>query len=502
MAPLPLTQRWQALRRQPEFRIWLLATAVILLNALSQRLVSSTADVDQAGELFRSQWWAWGYGSQPPLYSWITRSLLLITGPSLWVLAGIKVALLSTLMATSLRIGRLVGFSTSQQWIAVAGFALIPQFAWEGQRDLTHSVLAATLALLAVLQLLRLERAGSWINYGIAGALAAAGLLSKYNFLVFLAALLAAGLCLESYRRRLLHPRVLFAVGVMALLVAPHLGWVLHNPELALGGFDKLDSQSDLIAARLRGVISGIKAALAFLSPLWCAALVLLWGRVQPTQERGQKLLRRLPIALAATLLVVILVTGATRIKDRWYQSLLVYAPLVVASLAGPAPLRGRQRLLPLAAATSVAVAAVALPGRTLLAGITGKSSRPNLPMQELLLAVQRQSPSPDLILADDGLLAGNIRLTFPHTPVWRVGASNPPLPSGTRLRHVLILRQASGQQAEGGEALSALLDALGLPATPLHFHAISKPLLWDSSKTQEIQWSLITLPAAISPNA
>ncbi|MCP9928279.1 glycosyltransferase family 39 protein [Cyanobium sp. CH-040] len=462
--------------------LWLLATAWFALNAASQRLFSATAETDQAAELVRSQLWQWGYGSQPPLYTWLARLLLELSGPALWPLLVLKVAILSALVASLLQIGRLLRFSPAQQAIAVAGIALIPQFAWESQRDLTHSVLATLLAALTLLQLLRLQRSPTAGHYALAGVLGAGGMLSKYTFGVFLLGALLAGLSLPAFRRRLLDARMLIALAVGAGLLAPHLLWALGQPDLALGGLDKLQAGPAFPIAQLRGLASAAWTAIAFLTPLWIVGLVLVAKRLQPPGNPGQRLLARLPLAIAVVLTLVILVSGATRIKDRWYQNLLFYAPVLLAVLSGPAPPSRRLRLYLQSAGLAAAAVSVALPARIPLAGALGRTSALNEPVVELLGRIRERQQAPVLVIASDSFLGGNARRVFPDVPVLPAQAlqrfEGPPLAGGEGL--VLLLASAETKEGRGLPGLLEGLEAAGLQAPePGSFTAVTAPARW-----------------------
>ncbi|MGC5197344.1 glycosyltransferase family 39 protein [Aphanothece microscopica] len=399
----------------------------MLLNAISQGLVSGTADRDQAEQLLLSQSWQLGYGPQPPLYTYLVKLVFLVTGPALWPLLGLKVGLLSLLVAALLGVGRELAFSARQQLIAVSGLALIPQLIWESQRDLTHSVLATSVAALTLLQLLRLQRQPTATGYAGLGLLAAAGLLSKYSYGLFLASLVLAALSLPSFRRVLLRPRLILSLAIPAALVLPHLQWVVDHAPLSLGGLEKLELEGGL-ASRPRGLLSAAAAALAFLSPFWLAAVAVLWrsssaGEEQPSAAIGggrsqrARLLLRLPLCLAAVLLAFVLATGASRIKDRWYQPLLFYAPVSVAVLAGALD-RRRQRALVAAAVVAATATSLLLPGRTVLAGLTGRNDSRTAPLLPLLAQVQREQGRPDWIVASGTFLGGNARQVFEATPV------------------------------------------------------------------------------------
>lgn len=470
-------------------RLWLGISLYLLLNALSQGLMSGTADQDQAEQVLLAQRWELGYGAQPPLYTYLVQLLFLFTGPALWPLLGLKAGLLSLLVAAVLLIGRQLQFRADQHLVSLAGMALIPQFIWESQRDLTHSVLATTMAALTLLQLLRLRQRPAPSRFISLGCLLALGLLSKYSFAVFAVSLLLAALSLPAFRRALLRPELALAAAMALLLLAPHLGWVLQHGELALAGLAKTQRTS---GPAWSGILSALKAGIAFLTPFWLVALALLWPerqqllRADPERAPDQALLQRLPLALLVVLLTFVLSTGATRIKDRWYQSLLFYAPLSVASLAPP--LAGRRlRWLVGTGLAAAGTAALLLPGRTALAGLTGKSSRPNYPLPQLVAGLVSHHGTPDLIVASNGLLAGNARLALPDVPVLtnRFPARISPAGPSMRLKVLLLL-----DRDDAPARLASLLP----PGEHLpQLQTFSLPEVWATQRAYGIRYAWMT---------
>lgn len=498
--PAPSAFPGSRLIQSSDGKLWLLATAIIAFNAITQGLVSTTADVDQSGELVHSQWLAWGYSSQPPLYTWLVHLLFRVTGPSLWALRALKVALLSTIVASTLRIGRQLRFSPSQQTLAVVGLALIPQLAWEAQRDLTHSVLAAAMSLLTLHQLLATEARKTTLNYGLAGVVAAAGVLSKYTYAPFVVSLLAAALLVPAYRRTVVHPRAVLSLLVFSLLVAGHGIWALSHPLQALDGLDKLEVGSEsMLLDRLQGITSALVNALAFLTPLWIAAAALCWGRIQPTSAPGEQLLRRLPATTAAVMLVVVLITGATRIKDRWYQSLLAYAPLVVASLAGPSQPRRLRRVVTATGATAALAASILLPGRTVFAGIIGQHSRPNMPLRRLMGRLPVSDARPDLILASSSLLAGNARLLYPDLPVLSANALAR-RPVELEGESVLLIRGADDKKATAESLDRVIGEHIHTRPDSIPYQTIHEGLLWLPDQQQSLSWALLRVDGRENP--
>ncbi len=478
-----------------EHRLWLIATAWLLLNALSQWLVSGTADRDQAEQLLLSQSWQLGYGPQPPLYTYLVKLSFLVTGPALGTLMVLKVALLSLLVAALLGIGRELAFSPRQQVIALSGLTLIPQIVWESQRDLTHTVLATSMAALTLLQLLRLQRQPAPAGYAALGLLAAAGLLSKYNYGLFLTSLVISALSLRPFRRVLLRPPLILTLGILTMLIAPHLAWVLGNGPLALGAIEKLELANG-IESRLAGLLSAAGAALAFLTPLWLAAVMLFWRRPSPQAPSrpgtpSRLLLLRLPLVLGGVMLAVVLTTGASKIKDRWYQPLLFYAPVSLAALAGKGD-RRRERAMVVGAITAAGLTSLLLPARTALAGLTGRPSSRNAPLPELLRQLdQGGQQQPDLIAASSSLLAGNARLVFPTVPVLtpkapKEGAGRPPLPVGSEPRVLVLI----DQDDDPAVTLAMLTGLRSLSLEPGQLRTRSLPLRWVPQKRYTIRYA------------
>ena len=161
--------------------LWGIVVAYVTINALTQRLVSGTAELDQSQQLLLSQDWQFGYSGQPPLYTWLVMGVFAITGPSLSALLGIKVVLLSSLAAILIGVGRQFLFSKQQHLITIVSMVFILQFIWESQRDLTHSVLVTVMSAATLLQIVRAQRNPITSNYIILGLLVGMGIISKYN---------------------------------------------------------------------------------------------------------------------------------------------------------------------------------------------------------------------------------------------------------------------------------------------------------------------------------
>jgi 4-amino-4-deoxy-L-arabinose transferase-like glycosyltransferase len=390
----------------------LLATAFtfFLLNALSQGWVSGTADLDQAQQLLLTQDLSFGYGSQPPLYTWVMHGVFAVTGPSLWALLLFKVLLLTLLVAGAIRVAERLGLSGARLVLTVLGLALLPQFVWESQRDLTHSLLASVCAMWTLAVVLGLRANADRSGYVALGVCVGLGMLAKYNYAFFLAALLLTSASFTETRRALFNPPILLSAGIATLLVMPHALWVVsHHHQAVASSVGKLAINTDLGPAT--GLINLGDAAFQFALPLLIAWAVS--ARAWITASVEARFILRLFLVTLGLLILFVLISGTSQIKDRWLQPLLFFLPFLVGLVSDLRP-----RLYAGLALGVMILVAIALPGRTLLANWTGSPQRPNLPYSTLSEQLRAQVGTPSWIVSDRELLAGNLRLAFPEARV------------------------------------------------------------------------------------
>jgi len=149
-------------------RLWL-ERATILIFAyfgaqFGLRLAHQGAlGLDEAEMLITAQTYALGYGPQPPLYSWLQAPLIAIFVDSIVALALLKNALLATTYWTLFMLGIRLGRTAFAPILGALGLLLLPQIAWESQRELTHSVIGVTFCALTLLQF-----SGPWNGQALA----------------------------------------------------------------------------------------------------------------------------------------------------------------------------------------------------------------------------------------------------------------------------------------------------------------------------------------------
>jgi len=462
--------------------IWVILVVYFALNALTQHLASPTVELDQSEQMLLSQEFMWGYARQPPLYTWLVRGVFCLTGPSLAALLAVKVAILGLLAATWLRTGKEFAFSREQYIVALVGMAFIPQVIWESQRDLTHSPLAALLAGAGLLQVARLQRSPRIHHYILLGLLVGLGLLSKYNDALFLVGLVAAVALTPQYRSVIFRPALVWSMAVAAVVAAPHFVWALGHMDVSTGGMEKLD----LVAGKsLEGLGHLFFAAAAFGAPLvLLAVFVMKRGSSLPeAQAHHRLLLSRLLIMVFVVTALFVLASGAQNMKDRWFQPLLFFLPLLLALYSAIS--RDAARRVCVIGIIIAAGVAVALPGRLVLAGHMGWIKRPNTPFRSLGTDLAPLIEKPSVVVAEKRFIGGNMRAVFPEAVI-----VTPDTPMPTRIPSGPWLILCEDLRDEPFKAW--LRSRLDLDPAALEFKPITKPYYYAGDKPYTLWYATL----------
>ncbi len=430
-------------------RFILFLSCYLLLHVLFRVLVSGNAELDEAEQLVWGQQFRLGYGAELPLYTWLQAALFHLMGTNMVAVTLLRNLLLFvTYLFTYLNAREVTG-SERCGVAAAASLLLIPQIAWESQRIMTHMVLATALTAVSLFFFMRMLRTGSLKYYLLFGLAAGLGLLTKYNFGIFLVSLLLSALSLRGYRSRITNGKMLVTVAVFLMVTAGPLSWVITHPDAALAKQGKLHPGAGL------GVIQGyfmgfgklLEAAAAFLMPLVAVFLLLFTGKrtTEDTSRRDQNLAKLWWRTSGFALLFcvgLILFFQVTQFKARWLIPLLYPIPICLVALVqgklGVSPFR---RLLACAGVAAVLVLA-ALSGRILFARYAGSYGRMNYPYDQLAGLLRSAGFRSGIIVSENHQLGGNLKLRFPDSRVVVPGFE--PLPAAVD-QQLLIVWDAAG---------------------------------------------------------
>lgn len=432
---------------------WLLAflSAYFVLQAVLRLTCLSSLGLDDAEMVVITQDFAAGYGSQPPLYNWIQILATEIFGlgaPAFVITHFLLLWLAFVFMFLSAR----VVFDDDVKAAAVAlALFTVPQIGWEAQRALTHSVLSIAAACLTLYVMLLMLKTGSWGSYLALGVALTLGVLSKYSYIPFALALVIAAATIPSLRPRILSPRFAVAVLLMGVLLIPHLHWVLtHEAEtLSRTRKFKIEHDTGLLLTWSEGLVSTVLAALSFAA---VSTLVFAIAAFSPLRRvdkgvvtkagfpDGRTLILRSLLIALALVVVMVLATRVTYVKDRWLQCLLIALPLGLFIVFEARLTLLRQRLL---IVLSVAMGLGAMIGfaiARLEPDLHGDPPSAAAPFGAIAEQIREHGFEKGYILADRSYIAGNLKLHFPESTVAEPEYGLWPVEPGRRTAPVLLV--------------------------------------------------------------
>ena len=333
-APSPPASATTPPWRSPLF--WLLAWA--LASTASRVLLSQALMWDQAEQTVWSQQLAWGYGPQPPLYTWLQWAVNGVLGPTVLALALVKKTLMVLTFVFMFLAARQL-MPAPAAWLAALGMWWLPGMGWQALRDLTHTVLLTCLVAATWWLLLRQLRRPSPGGFAALGLALGLGVLSKYSYVLFAGAALVAALSLPQPRRALLSRGWWLAPLIAALLVAPHALWVLqHWQEASSSTLAKLRPAYE--ATGWRGMLAGLGdlltmlglAALPWALMAWWAFGRRAWRTPAPSADTtppwAVPLLLRYLGLIACGLLAMVVLGNVSNFDGRWIHPLVCMAPM------------------------------------------------------------------------------------------------------------------------------------------------------------------------------
>jgi 4-amino-4-deoxy-L-arabinose transferase-like glycosyltransferase len=333
---------------RPSAIIFILAVYFSMI-ALGLSVLTPSGHFDDTIVLKDAQSFQWGYEAKsPPLFAWLARTVMLLTGPRLEVVFALRMACLFAAFFGLVLLARRL--QPDPVLAAGGGLAIVAtlHLHWYFLDKYTNTTLAMAMMPYAVLAFLRLRRhagASPYIWFGLAAGI---GLLTRYHFAVLLLAMIGAALINKTWRPMILDRRMLLALAVVLLIVAPHLLWYLTQLP-ALAGELKF-------ATGYRGTGEGIPSALQGLGslaeetvfvlifPLGLLLLIFFLPsfrpvRVEDPDRRADLRLLRDTVLIALGIMVAFALAGATRIRSR-HLFFLALVPIWLTGRMSPAGLR------------------------------------------------------------------------------------------------------------------------------------------------------------------
>jgi lipopolysaccharide core galacturonosyltransferase RgtB len=405
-------------------QFFVLLAGYFALQVVLRVTFSTSTDLDESEAVMLSQKFSLGYGSDPPLYVWIQMVFFKALGTSVFALSVFKNLLLLSTYLLTFATARLVTRNPAAAVAAALSVFYLPSISWESQRDLTHSVLSATLSVATLYCFLKLHQTRRLKWYLAFGLAAGFGCISKYNYALWLVGLLVSGFLLREFRPAVLNRHLLLAAAVALAIFLPNAFWMLDHRDLALLNSSKFEFVQSVpwLQTTWLGFKSILQSLIAFASPLALVYMLVFLiapkrtGRSAIETPRYRRLLVVSWTVIGLVLLLLVISVHATGFRERWFQPILVSLPIAAMLLVQNRLEGWRLKCLAFLSLAVMLAVAMAMPGRLLLAERLKREEPLTRPYAQLAKDLRPLIPSDSLLVCDTKLLAGNLRLGLADT--------------------------------------------------------------------------------------
>jgi 4-amino-4-deoxy-L-arabinose transferase-like glycosyltransferase len=478
-----------------------------IVNVVVRFVLPHGLELDEAEQVYLSQWLLPGYGGQPPFYNWLQHGAIQIFGISIVTLSALKGLMLFLSYLFYYLAARQVMEDKRLAVIAALGLLTIPQVSFEAQRDLSHTVAAIFASCLFLFTLLRVISRPSLEAFLLFGIAVGIGGISKYNFAVLPIAAGLAVLMDRDMRRTMLSWKLVPAAILALAIVTPHALWLVDNFSDASQGTLKKLSGDD--AGLVGGIIHGISSlTVGFFSFLGLTVIIFAavyrehLKTILRAHNRWTRLIGRMLVLSLVLIVLMIVFAGFENVRDRWLTPLLLAAPLYLALKVDAAKIPVEvsfKRLWGMAIVIMVLIPA-ALALRANMGRINGNYGYVNIPFAALSKTVSEKAAGANtLVVASDGQLAGNLHFNLPNLPV---AMNPPPLTMQSRPiagfdRIVFTWRTKDGSMpAAFDKVFSGYLLEQGITKTPQDLAIVGYPYQWGKPADQyRFGYAVMDLP-------
>lgn len=308
---------------------------VALLSFLAITCITffkSALELEDAEQAYYSQWLRWGYDDQPPLYTWLQYGVNQIFGVNKLSFSVLRAALFSSVLGVLCYFGRRMRLNKKQSELAVFSLVLLPVFIDFMFRRLSHTSLLCLLILVSFIVIQRLLQDKTYINYMFLGLVVGIGILSKYNYVLFLAAFGIVLFFDKGLRQVVLNKKILFSVCIASLLLAPHVYWLLGPDgflmELRESIALKTERSSDTGLYVLSPLFSLVVTLLKLLAPLLAVLSVAYILKLVNFWKPELDWFTKFGIVQLLFLLLFFIVFNVQKVEERWLLPLLL--PFIV----------------------------------------------------------------------------------------------------------------------------------------------------------------------------
>lgn len=393
-----------------------------ILQVLVRLITTDSLVIDESEQVMLSQYFALGYNSQPPLYTWLQKLVFLVFGENVFAISILKNATLLAIYLFTYKSCLLVSKDRQKAALSAFGLLFLPQIIWEAQIDQIHTVLlTASAAALFYMFFYTVEKQ-NLRGYIFLGVACACGILAKYNFVVVIAALFVSMLFIQEYREKLLNRKLLISILVTGSLTLPHFSWFFRHMGLATTEtMDRMsmEKQGTYLSDILHGSGELVLSYTAFTVIFLLLFFILFRKQGKFARNAPVNLLLLYTIATFISVFIVILITQSTNIKERWLQPFLFLTPMLLFLMTDLKEVARKQIQIYIATGLSFcAIVLLLIPLRVIFVDLNKKPHRENYPFVELAREIEKAGFDRGLILTEDKFVGGNLKLQFQDSMV------------------------------------------------------------------------------------
>ncbi len=312
----------------------LLKNKIIILCILSFFAITAIAlmkealELEDAEQAYYSQWFRWGYDDQPPLYTWVQYAINQVFGISRISFSLLRGAIFFGILFVLHRFAKSILKDTKKSELAVLCLALVPVFIDFTFRRLSHTALLTLVLVFTYWIIHRLLQKGNFGNYVILGLVMGVGILSKYNYGLFLAALGVSLFFDRELRKVFLNKYILVSVTITLLMIIPHFHWLLTSGdyllELKQSVSTKMESNDTGAIFLITPFFSFLQAIFRLFLPVTVLLGLLVFLKKLKLKPAQLDWFSKLFFAQLLVLLLFFLLGGVNKIEVRWLMPLFL----------------------------------------------------------------------------------------------------------------------------------------------------------------------------------
>lgn len=413
--------------RKPEL-VFFLVAIYCLISVTVRLLRQESLEIDESEQAFLSQFFLAGYGTQPPLYNWLQYIVSGMFGISVATLTIVKNGFLLCALLFYGLAARAIISDRALSMMAMLGILTVPAIFLLVQRDLSHTVAAlftVSLFLYGFLETLKTPRLSTYLMTGLAVGL---GVLAKYNFVVIPVAAVIAILPEPELRKRFFDWRVLLAAAAAFAVPAPHIYWVFSNLALASGGTIsemKEGAESAVLPHAFHGLFALCIAIVKSIAIPAAVFGLVFYGHLKEiakAESQWTRVIGRMLVACLVIVAVIVIGIQATHVREKWLVLFIILTPLYLAAKIDAAHIEASSRLPKFVGIVAfLSVGTVLMLFASVYAGpMIGRYSFAHTPYSDFTHSVlNERDAKPSGVVVDDRILAGNLKIEFPDTPVF-----------------------------------------------------------------------------------